>query len=228
MRSVSRFPLPAVVLLAAALLAAPAMRALNPAENPGNYSVRHWDTEDGLPHNSIKHLVQTHDGYLWIGTGYGLARFDGLTFTVFNKNNTPEMRSSVISSLTETSDGNLWIGTGSGLLRYRNGRFTRYDRANGMRSETISALCESPDRRPRGRHVDGLWHGTAAPSRRQIDGVWLCRRAAESRHPECHHGSRRSHRGGDPERAVPLEGRPVRADRRICKLFESADRVCEP
>src|SRR4051812_7492744 len=110
-------------LLLAALLAAPASRALDPAEVPANYSVRDWDTEDGLPHNSVKQLIQTRDGYLWVGTSYGLARFDGLTFTVFNKNNTPEMHTSVVSALAETADGSLWIGTSSGLLRYREGRF---------------------------------------------------------------------------------------------------------
>src|SRR4051812_42648210 len=106
----------------AALVVALPVRALNPAEVPANYSVRHWDTEDGLPHNSVKQLLQTRDGYLWIGTNYGLARFDGLTFTVFNKNNTPEIRSSTVTTMAETADGSLWFGTASGLLRYNRGR----------------------------------------------------------------------------------------------------------
>ena len=151
--------------LLSALLAGSVVRALDPAEAPGNYSVRHWDTEDGLPHNSVKQLFQSHDGYLWIGTSYGLARFDGITFTVFNKNNTPEMRSSVISSMAETADGNLWIGTSSGLLRYRQGRFYRYDQANGMRGDTINALCSAPD--------GSLWIGSREGIVRWLDGRFL-------------------------------------------------------
>jgi ligand-binding sensor domain-containing protein len=54
--------------------------------------------------------VQTHDGYLWIGTYSGLARFDGVRFVVFDENNAPELHDSRITSLFESSDGTLWIG----------------------------------------------------------------------------------------------------------------------
>ena len=69
-------------------------------------------------------VVQTHDGYLWVGTYSGLARFDGVRFTVFDENNTPEMRSSRVTSLFEAPDGTLWIGDESGhLTQYKNGQF---------------------------------------------------------------------------------------------------------
>jgi PAS domain S-box-containing protein len=152
-------------LVAAALLAAPGLLALNPAEKPADYNARHWDTEDGLPHNSVKQLFQTRDGYLWIGTNYGLARFDGLTFTVFNKNNTPEIRSAQVTSMAETADGSLWIGTASGLLRYQAGRFTRYDRTSGLRGETVNALCVAPD--------GSLWIGSREGILRWVDGRFL-------------------------------------------------------
>src|SRR6516225_4801402 len=55
--------------------------ALDPAEQPSKYIVAHWGTDEGLPHNQVRCIFQTRDGYLWIGTQQGLARFDGLTFT---------------------------------------------------------------------------------------------------------------------------------------------------
>jgi ligand-binding sensor domain-containing protein len=89
-----------------------------------NYFTRVWSTDEGLPQNAVSAIVQTGDGYLWIGTYSGLARFDGVRFVVFNNNNTPEMYSSRVTSLYEDANGNLWIGfeTG-GLMRYENGRF---------------------------------------------------------------------------------------------------------
>ena len=81
---------------------------------PPNYFTRTWQVEQGLPQNKVTAVMQTRDGYLWLGTYNGLARFDGVRFTVFNDNNTPELRSSRITSLFETADGTLWIGTESG------------------------------------------------------------------------------------------------------------------
>ena len=79
-----------------------------------DYFTRTWQVEQGLPQNKVTAVVQTHDGYLWVGTYNGLARFDGIRFTVFDDNNTPELHSSRITSLFEADDGTLWIGTESG------------------------------------------------------------------------------------------------------------------
>lgn len=87
-----------------------------------SYYLRTWQTEDGLPENVVTAIVQTRDGYLWVGTYDGLARFDGASFTVFDNNNTPEMSSSRVISLFEDREGNLWIGHETGeLTRYRDG-----------------------------------------------------------------------------------------------------------
>ena len=92
---------------------------------PPNYFTRTWQVEQGLPQNKVTAVVQTHDGYLWLGTYNGLARFDGIGFAVFDDNNTPELRSSRITSLFEAADGTLWIGTESGdVSQYKEGRFT--------------------------------------------------------------------------------------------------------
>ena len=89
-----------------------------------NYFARTWQIEQGLPQNKVTAVVQTHEGYLWVGTYNGLARFDGVRFTVFDENNTPELRSRRITSLFEAADGTLWIGTESGdVSQYKDGRF---------------------------------------------------------------------------------------------------------
>jgi signal transduction histidine kinase/ligand-binding sensor domain-containing protein len=95
-----------------------------PVSASPNYFVRAWQAEQGLPQNKATAVVQTHDGYLWVGTYSGLARFDGVHFTVFDENNTPELRSSRVTSLFEAPDGTLWIGDESGqVTQYKNGRF---------------------------------------------------------------------------------------------------------
>lgn len=92
--------------------------------NLPEYFTRVWQTQDGLPNNAVTAIVQTQDGYLWLATYDGLVRFDGVTFTVFDTSNIPQMHSSRITSLFEDPTGNLWIGCESGdLIRYRAGQF---------------------------------------------------------------------------------------------------------
>jgi signal transduction histidine kinase/ligand-binding sensor domain-containing protein len=108
-----------------ALLAAGAMLAAGAAELAAqNFFVRSWKTDSGLPNNVVTAIIQTRDGYLWVGTYGGLARFDGVRFTVFNTANTPELQSDRITSLYEDAQGILWIGHERGdLTSYRNGKF---------------------------------------------------------------------------------------------------------
>src|SRR5262245_33534988 len=83
-----------------------------------------WQIEQGLPQNSVQAILQTRDGYLWLGTQEGIARFDGVRFAVFDKRNTPEFKHNNVHSLLESRDGSLWIGTNGGLLRLKEGKFT--------------------------------------------------------------------------------------------------------
>ena len=90
-----------------------------------NFFLRIWRTDDGLPDNAVTAAVQTHDGYLWIATYGGLARFDGVRFTIFNNANTPELQSDRITSLYEDYQHTLWIGHERGdLTSYHDGKFT--------------------------------------------------------------------------------------------------------
>ncbi|MCH7725350.1 MAG: hypothetical protein IH991_02535, partial [Planctomycetes bacterium] len=67
----------------------------------GEFDYRTWTVADGLPENSVTSIVQTRDGYLWIGTFGGLARIDGVRFTVFDIANTEALGTNRILSLLE-------------------------------------------------------------------------------------------------------------------------------
>jgi len=114
-------------LLAAA--SRPAVQAAEASAGAGaRFAWHNWSREDGLPQNSVTEVLQTQDGYIWVATYSGLARFDGVRFTVFDNNTDPELHNSRITSLFEADDGTLWIGHENGeLTRYRDGQFTAVD-----------------------------------------------------------------------------------------------------
>src|ERR1043165_4021402 len=116
--------------------------ALVPRRELSQFGHEVWLTENGLPQNTVHAIAQTPDGYIWIGTEEGLARFDGVKFTVFDKQNTPEIKSNYIRSLLADRQGALWIGTAQGLVRMLNGKFTLFTRENGLPRETLHALYE--------------------------------------------------------------------------------------
>lgn len=80
-----------------------------------------------MPQNTVRSILQTPDGYLWMTTLDGLARFDGVHFTVFNKLNTPELASNRLAQSAQSSDGDLWISAESDFVtRYHAGKFVTY------------------------------------------------------------------------------------------------------
>ena len=127
--------------------------ALDPAKTPSQYIHQAWTVEQGLPSSTVKAILQTRDGYLWLGTENGLARFDGLRFTVFDRSNTPGLPSNDIQSLVQTRDGSLWIGTnGGGLARMKAGDWETFTTCDGRPLDKIQALLEDSQ--------GGLWIGT--------------------------------------------------------------------
>src|SRR3954452_11297101 len=78
----------ALAILLLTLTAFPALCA----DDSSPYAAHNWQVQDGLPHNSIQAIAQTRDGYLWLGTLRGLARFGGDHFTVFDEKNVPILR----------------------------------------------------------------------------------------------------------------------------------------
>src|SRR5678816_4196840 len=83
--------------------------ALDSSRELSQYGHEVWLTENGLPQNTVHSIAQTRDGYIWIGTEEGLARFDGIRFTVFDKQNTAQLKSNYIRSLLADRQGALWL-----------------------------------------------------------------------------------------------------------------------
>lgn len=143
--------LPAVALLACARLSTHAgepASSRTPERPSASYHSQTWTTEQGLPGDTVRAVTQTRDGYLWVATQAGLARFDGVRFRVFGKQNEPAFRTDECNVLLEGSEGSLWVGTiGGGLMRYHGGRFETFGRAEGLPTDVVNGLYEDREGR---------------------------------------------------------------------------------
>jgi signal transduction histidine kinase len=107
------------------------------------FRLDHWTADNGLPQNSIRDIVQTRDGYLWLATHDGLVRFDGVRFTVFDKSNSPGIITNRFMWLYEDAQGDLWAATEYlGLTRLHQGRFVTYTTETGLPGNRIDVLGE--------------------------------------------------------------------------------------
>lgn len=118
----------------------PVSRGLGAAS--ADFVVRNWMNEDGLPQASVTSIIQTRDGYLWLGTFNGLVRFDGVRFTTFTTVNTPDLPSDWITFLFEDGSGYFWIGTRSGLACWRDGKLVRASTPAKLDTAEISRMVE--------------------------------------------------------------------------------------
>lgn len=122
-------PLVFLALLGATLAAQP------------EYVTRVWRTQEGLPENRVRALAQTPDGYLWIGTSGGLARFDGVRFVVYTRINTAAIAEDNIRALNVAADGSLWAATdGGGLLHLKDGEFKSFGPKDGLASDFVGSV----------------------------------------------------------------------------------------
>lgn len=127
--------------------------ALDPTKTLPQYIHQRWNIEHGLPQNTVTSILQTRDGYVWLGTQEGLARFDGVRFTLYNSRNTEEISNNWIMALAESADGTLWAGTfGGGVLAVRDGKFERHDTENGLSNNFVYSLEATAD--------GSIWIGT--------------------------------------------------------------------
>jgi ligand-binding sensor domain-containing protein/signal transduction histidine kinase len=119
----------------------------------GRYQQFVWQDQHGLPQNGVLAILRSRDGYLWLGTIEGAARFDGVRFVVFDSNNTPAIKSNQILSLAEDRAGDLWLGAVSGgLTRYAEGRSRLYTTRDGLSSDFVRCLLAD--------RAGNLWVGT--------------------------------------------------------------------
>lgn len=121
-----------------------------------DYVTRSWNSEDGIPGNTITDIVQNDDGYIYFGTYGGLVRFDGIEFVVINRLYEDKYNFISVRSVMEDTRGNLWIGSndeGAFCIK-KNGEVVSFSVENGLPNNSIRAFCEDKD-----GHV---WIGTAA------------------------------------------------------------------
>ena len=130
------------------------------------FNSRLWQAENGLPNNIVQAIAQTGDGYLWVGTREGLARFDGEQFR--SEKLAPKALEPSVLALLGSRDGTLWIGTeGAGVFRLTNGVITQWDVPGGNENLGVYAIKESAD----GRIWIGTSRGVMVWSGKQMDRV---------------------------------------------------------
>src|SRR5262245_11247860 len=122
--------------------------ALNPALDVSQYAHKTWKISDGFFKGIIYSIAQTQDGYLWLGTEFGLVRFDGVRPMEWAPPSGERLPDNEIRKLLVTRDGTLWIGTRKGLASWKGGKLTRYPQLAGWQ---VFALLED--------HEGTLWAG---------------------------------------------------------------------
>lgn len=142
-----------LVALATALLSSPSALALDPGRAVTQYVRASWGTDAGLPQSTGLALAFTRDGFLWVGTEEGVARFDGTAFVVRDRRNTPGLPHNVVYALLGTSDGSLWIGTAAGLARIVGDSARPYGARDGAPERAVRCLLAD--------HSGAVWAGTS-------------------------------------------------------------------
>lgn len=136
-------------------------QSLDPKLEITQYVHDAWTVEDGLPQNTVYDVEQGPDGYLWVGTQAGLARFDGIRFELFDTKD--GLGSNEVRALLTARDGSLWIGTnGGGLSRLREGEFTTFTTDEGLPNDVVRALYEDRE--------GSIWIGTIGGGLSRYDG----------------------------------------------------------
>lgn len=169
--------------------------ALDAGKPLSSYQRQNWQTESGLPQNTVHAIMQTHDGYLWLATEGGLVRFDGVKFTVYDSQNTPGLHSNNIRALLEDQEHALWIGTADGLSVFRPNGATVFTRDQGLPNNSIFSLeqdgsghllvqtasggAEYRNGRFKTRDLKAKAEGAAATLRDRNGAVWTANRGVQ-------------------------------------------------
>ncbi|MBV9264797.1 MAG: hypothetical protein JO061_01375, partial [Acidobacteriaceae bacterium] len=123
--------------------------ALNPSLDISQYGHNSWTISDGFCRGSVHAIAQTQDGYLWLGSEFGLVRFDGVRCVPWPQQGLEQLPNTYIRSLLAARDGNLWIGTPGGLATWKDGKVSERP---GFAGQEVGALLEDRD--------GTIWAGT--------------------------------------------------------------------
>src|SRR5271166_1099626 len=128
------------ILLACGLCAS----ALDPSLDISQYAHTAWKVREGFSKGAINAIAQTPDGYLWLGTDFGLLRFDGVRTVAWEPRGNERLPSNVVRSLLVSRDGSLWIGTHKGLASWKDGKLTQYSEVPGQPVDTLLEVLKEP------------------------------------------------------------------------------------
>lgn len=105
-------------------------------------AIRTWRSAEGLPADSVTAIIQTRDGFLWVGTSAGLVRFDGVKFTEIRLSESATNGVLRVTALCEDSHGHLWIGTQQdGLFELAQGVIRQFTKTNGLLDDSVTSLA---------------------------------------------------------------------------------------
>jgi signal transduction histidine kinase/ligand-binding sensor domain-containing protein len=127
----------AAIALGIALVCVRGVFALDPALDVNQYAHKAWIFREGFAQGRVTSIAQTPDGYLWLGTEFGLLRFDGVRSVPWQPPENQQLPNNWIRSLLAARDGTLWIGTLQGLASWRDGKLTLYPDLSGHSVQTL-------------------------------------------------------------------------------------------
>jgi PAS domain S-box-containing protein len=128
-----------LILTGLLVVCSPGAYALNPELDVSQYAHTVWRVRDGFTQGAILAIAQTPDGYLWLGTEFGLYRFDGVRAIPWHSPSGPDLPSQHVYCLLVAHDGTLWIGTQGGAASWKDGKLRRYPERDG---QSISSFLE--------------------------------------------------------------------------------------
>jgi len=149
----------ACIWLAVLLATSACAFALDPTLDVSQYAHTAWSSRDGFPKGIVEAIAQSPDGYLWLGTEFGLLRFDGVRAIPWLPPASQHLPGTEISSLLVARDGTLWIGTDKGLASWKDGKLSGYPEFSGK----ISSLLED--------RAATVWAGVWSPSSSKICSI---------------------------------------------------------
>lgn len=113
-----------------------------------------WTVENGLPVNSVNDVIQSQDGYIWIGTNDGLTRFDGIQFKIYKSSEFDGLPNNRILDIIEAFDGSIWLKTNrQELVQFKDGVFKQITEKDGLNGDDIHFFSNDSD--------SNLWIGSS-------------------------------------------------------------------